>query len=67
MTEAEKKVYSRIPKYLQKHITDFHIEYNVDYDEKSGKFLNRYYVTFDGEERFFNSFNFMLWKLKEDM
>ena len=31
------------------------------------KIHNRYDVTCNEEERVFNSFNFMLWKLKEDM
>lgn len=67
MTGKEQKVFNRIPKYLREHITDFFIVENADYDGKTGKMLHRYYVTFDGEERFFNSIHFMIWKLKEDM
>lgn len=59
------KIMRYIPKKFHERIEEAWIEKNVDYNEETGKFDNRYYIILDGEEHFFNNIRFMVFMLNE--
>lgn len=58
------KIMKYIPKKFHDRILEAWIEEEVDYNEKTGKMDNRYYIVLDGEEHFFNNIKFMIDMLK---
>jgi 3'-phosphoadenosine 5'-phosphosulfate (PAPS) 3'-phosphatase len=64
--ERDPKIMKYIPKKLAKRVTEAWVEEEVDYNEKTGKMDNRYWIVIDGEEHCYNNLAFMKWKVKED-
>lgn len=60
----DQKIMKYIPKKFQDRISEAWIEEEVDYNEKTGKMDNRYYIVLDDEEHFFNNIKHMIETLK---
>lgn len=63
----EPKIMKYIPKKFKERISEAWIEKEVDYNEKTGRFDNRYYIVIDGEKHFFNNINHMINTLKYEL
>lgn len=60
----DEKLMKYIPKKYHERISEAWIELEKDYNEKTGKMENRYYIVLDDEEHCFNSINYLLFSLK---